>query len=133
MDFKNLDLEAASESGVLIDIKHPVTGELLEGVSVRMYNTESARWKAHTKAMKTRFAGREEIDPTGDEFTQAFNEVLADCVIEWTGIEWDDKPLKCNKANAKMLFDKPGYHWLVSQIKVGVGDTSKIPLKDGSG
>lgn len=144
MDLAKLDLEAASAEGIVVEILHPTETEMVEvdgkkrmqrkpllsdgkPVTIRLFNTESAQFKAASKVRQQAFKG-EKIDITSDEFKEASIDVLAECTISWEGIEWKGEPLKCTKKNARMLYSNGGLHWLVKDLMAATGDHSLIPL-----
>lgn len=131
MDFKSLDLELATDNGVTCKVVHPVTMKPLKGVEIRLYGIESRPFKAASKKARAAMGGKE-IDANSEEFQEQMTEILIECLIDWTGIEWEGKPLEFNKKNARMLLTNEGFSWLNKQLLAAAGDLTLVPLGKGS-
>lgn len=133
MGLQSLDLEAASETPIEVKIKHPVTNEPIkdgdEAFIVWVYGKDSKQWADAMKRLKARYKGQE-LD--GEAISELVVQTIQACTVRWTGVIWDDKPLECTPESIKMVFQKPGFYWLVAQILVAAGDRSNLFLEPKS-
>lgn len=111
MDFSKIDLVAASNAGADCHLEHPITGELLyytndkgeeKPIVVRVYGQDSKQFRSAVSADAEKSASsRQKI--TADKAQESAVNLLAQMVISWEGIEWEEKPLKCTFENARMF------------------------------
>jgi len=111
MDLTQLDVKAASEKGAVLTIKHPMTGEPLEGVTITVIGRDSPSVRAAMLEIERRKAKGETIDRDEEGL-----ELLSSVVKGWEGIEFEGQPLEFSKANARKLFSDPRTEWIGEQV-----------------
>lgn len=128
MDLAQFDLQEAAEVGISVDLFHPVTKEMLEDedgkkVSVKVLGKDSRKWQQVSKRILARNANKYRNKETPiAETEKGLREILAECTISWTNIEYNESPLKCTKENALMLYEKRG--WIAEQVLEHATDRS---------
>jgi len=130
MDLAQFDLVEAAEKGIVVELIHPVSKELLEDedgkpVTIKVLGKDSRKWQQVAKRVLARAAAkyRGKDTPVG-ETEKGLREILAECTLSWTNIEYNDSPLKCNKENALMLYEKRG--WIAEQVMEHASDRSYL-------
>lgn len=115
MDLTRFDVKAAAEKGAVLHVKHPSTGEkLYDGktpVTITVIGRDSPSVVAAMRDIERRKAKGEDIDRNEEGL-----ELLSAVVTDWQGVEFDGKPLKCTKANARKLFSDPRTEWIGEQV-----------------
>jgi len=134
MDLAGIDLQAAADEGVEINLQHPATGEYLrdeagEFLTITILGKDSTTWQNAAKRVNTRNSSRykDRKIPTA-AIEAALYEILAECTYKWSkNIEFDGAVLKCTKENASMLYEKR--NWIAEQLMEAAADRSNYFLK----
>lgn len=120
MDLAQFDLTEAADKGITVELIHPITEEPLEdedgkSVSVKVLGKDSRKWQQVAKRIQARNANkyRNKEAPLA-ETEKNLREILAECTVSWTNIEYNESQLKCTKENALMLYEKRG--WIAEQV-----------------
>lgn len=124
MDLSKIDLAAAADKGITVDLLHPVTGDSLEdddgkAVSIKVLGKDSKKWVMALRKMESRNAQNLKANSARDTEARLL-EALAECTISWHNIDYDGKKLPCNKENALMLYKTRG--WITEQIIEAASD-----------
>lgn len=122
-----LDIKTITESqSAEIDIRHPVTRELL-GASVTLAGPEHPKRKAIRfglqRRVRAQFAksGRPALrDPEQDDTDNI--KLLAECTLGWKGIAEDGKEIAFSEAAAAELYGRPEMGWLREQLVVALDE-----------
>lgn len=121
MDLSSLFASDTAE----IQIKHPKTGETLEGVSITVAGNASEEYRrVRTELAKRRIESSRSI--TVEELENSAMRMLVACIKGWKGIQMNGVDYPFSAANAKELFGNPGYYWLKEQVEAGVGDVANF-------
>jgi hypothetical protein len=125
LDLGQLDTGAASEGGVDMPVRHPVTNApLLDGetpVTIRVLGMDSKAFRKATRANQDRrLKGMRYRTPTADEIDAEGLDLLVKCTAAWSGIELDGAPLECTPANVRTLYTR--FVWLREQVDTAIGD-----------
>lgn len=123
LDLSTLDTVKASEDGVLLEVRHPTTGAVLENgsggpVTLVVAGADSDRAKRAERATVNRrlkMAGRRSQSMTAEELDADALEILAACTLGWSGFALDGQELECNVQNAKRLYGQ--FPWLREQAE----------------
>lgn len=128
MDLSSLDTRAAAESGVTVELAHPVTGEPILDTDgqpqwIRAYGADSpqyqkARYAVIDKATERRGRGGVQA-PKAAELEARAREILARAVSEWH-VELDGECPECNLLNARSLFER--FPWIYEQVDAAISD-----------
>jgi hypothetical protein len=126
MDLAQFDLKEAANSGIAVDLHHPVTGEILETedgktLTIKVLGKDSTKWTQCAKRLEAKNANkyRNGKVPTA-EVERSLREILAECTVSWSGIVYNEETLKCNKDNALMIYDKRS--WIAEQVLEAAAD-----------
>jgi len=125
MDLSTLDVKAVAEEGATLEVRHPVTGNLIDGMSVKVLGTDSATYRNAVKARIRRAANqrkKQDFDP--DKAERDALELLADLTVGWDGVELDGEPLKCTRENCIMVYGR--FPWLREQVDEFVADRANF-------
>ena len=125
MDLAQFDLKEAAESGISVELSHPVTGEVLEDdgkkITIKILGKDSGKWQQVTKRIEARNANKYRNGKVpAAEVEKNLREILAECTVSWTNIEFNESQLKCTKDNAAMLYEKRS--WIAEQVLEAAAD-----------
>lgn len=132
MDLAQFDLKEAADRGISVDILHPVTGEVLEQdgkkITIKVLGKDSGKWQQVTKRQQARNANKYRNGRVPDSETEKnLIEIIAECTVSWTNIEFNDSQLKCTKDNAAMLYEKRS--WIAEQVLGAAADRGNYFLE----
>jgi hypothetical protein len=121
MDLLNLDTRAASDNGAAMEVKHPVTGDVVrqdppegapEGtlgapVTITLAGQDSSTYKKARNAQVTkRLAKRNPGKITGEEAEAEALELLVAATLGWDGISLgSNEPLAFTPGNVRRLYE----------------------------
>lgn len=125
MDLNTLDLTVAADSGATMEVRHPVTDEVLvhdgKPVTIDLLGSDSSVLR---DAMKTRARKqlRAKKSPNFDieEAERAGCELLATCTTGWYGLSENGVLIQFSKEKATELYLK--YQWLRKQVDDFIND-----------
>mgnify|MGYP003620955818 FL=1 len=131
MDLAKLDLTEHANNGAVMDVLHPISGELLKdsgknNVTITLLGSDSTQMRdAMSNRAKQQLASKKPNQITTiDEAEQASAELLASVVVSWSGIEENGQPIECIHRNVVATLKK--YSWLRLQIDQFVSDRSNF-------
>lgn len=110
MDLSTLDVKKASEAGAILRLRNPFTGDVIEGVSIRVIGRDAeVLQKARKDAERDRAEGRMDSET-------ANRHVLAAAIVGWEGVEIDGKPLEYSPEAAIKLVTDERTAWVAEQV-----------------
>ena len=131
MDLAKLDLTDHANNGAVMDVLHPISGELLKdsdnnNVTITLLGSDSTQMRnAMSNRAKQQLASKKPNQITTiDEAEQASAELLASVVVSWSGLEENGQPIECINRNVVATLKK--YSWLRLQIDQFVSDRSNF-------
>ena len=128
MDLNNLKPVLADE-GAVMEVLHPDTEEVIEGMTVTLLGQDSSVFKnlkrRKQNAMLTRMSkGKKAVSMDADTLERdALDEVVA-LTVDWKGFELDGKKLSFNEENARMVYSE--HEWLMQQAQEFVANRSNF-------
>ena len=126
MDLAQFDLKEAANSGISVDLAHPITGETLEdekgkSISIKILGRDSAKWQQAQKRNTAKNANKYRNGKVPDaEVERQVRDLLAECTVSWSGIIYNEEVLKCSKENALMIYEKRS--WIAEQMLEAAAD-----------
>jgi hypothetical protein len=127
MDLGKFDIGAASERGAEMQLENPITFEPLvtddgKPISLRLVGSDSGEYRAALTRINAKAKpGRKN---TLAQAEARAVELLAACVKGWTGIIWNDEPLKFTAENVQMVLTERG--WVKEQVDNFVHDRANF-------
>lgn len=128
MDLNNLKPTRAEE-GAVMEVLHPDTEEVIEGMTITLLGQDSSVFKnlkrRKQNAMLTRMSkGKKAVSMDADTLERdALDEVVA-LTVDWKGFELDGKKLSFNEENARMVYSE--HEWLMQQAQEFVANRSNF-------
>ena len=126
MDLAQFDLKEAANSGISVDLAHPITGETLEddkgkSINIKILGRDSAKWQQAQKRNAAKNANKYRNGKVPDaEVERQVRDLLAECTVSWSGIVYNEEVLKCSKENALMIYEKRS--WIAEQVLEAAAD-----------
>jgi hypothetical protein len=126
MDLAQFDLKEAANSGVSVDLAHPITGETLEddkgkSINIKILGRDSAKWQQAQKRNAAKNANKYRNGKVPEaEVERQVRDLLAECTVSWSGIVYNEEVLKCSKENALMIYEKRS--WIAEQVLEAAAD-----------
>tara|TARA_R110002124_G_scaffold213650_1_gene379721 strand:+ start:93 stop:494 length:402 start_codon:yes stop_codon:yes gene_type:complete len=126
MDLAQFDLKEAANSGISVDLAHPITGETLEddkgkSISIKILGRDSAKWQQAQKRNAAKNANKYRNGKVPDaEVERQVRDLLAECTVSWSGLVYNEEVLKCSKENALMIYEKRS--WIAEQMLEAAAD-----------
>ena len=131
MDLTSLDLTAASDNAVVVQLYHPTTAEKLEGVTISVIGFQSETYQAAKRAHDRKISKMTQIQKQNYEESgkKEVDEglLLATIVTDWTGIEENKKAIPCTREEVARIFKK--YGWIANQAVLAAADGSNFLTK----
>ena len=125
-DLASLDTSSASERGASLDVLHPTTGEKL-GIAITLAGADSPTYVQAQRAMVNRRIRARGKQVTAEQVEDDAVDLIASCVLGWSGVLVDGKALECTKANAKELLAR--FPWIKEQCSEFMGERANF-LRD---
>lgn len=127
MDFSKIDVTAAADKGALMHVEHPATREPLydkagKPITMLLAGQDSRLWKSEQAKISEKYAGRKKYNAASLQRDSI--ELLASVTLQWNGIEWEGKPLECNRENARMLYAERA--WVMEQVDAFVAERANF-------
>ena len=131
MDLTKYNVTAAADNGADLELVDPITGDALEGVTIRLLGTDSAAYRNYARDMQRKrmekLAKSRNRKPDFSVSEQEEAEMLAICTVGWAGLEEDGEELKfSHDAAVKLYMDYP---WIKEQVDSFVGDRANFLAK----
>ena len=126
MDLAQFDLKEAANSGISVDLAHPITGETLEddkgkSINIKILGRDSAKWQQAQKRNAAKNANKYRNGKVPEaEVERQVRDLLAECTVSWSGIVYNEAVLKCSKENALMIYEKRS--WIAEQVLEAAAD-----------
>lgn len=128
MDLNDLRTTRA-EDGATLEVVHPDTEEVIEGMTLTLLGQDSSIFKnlkrKKQNAMLSRMSkGKKAAAMDADTLEKdALDEIVA-LTTGWKGIELDGKKLPFNEENVRMVYQ--GWPWLMEQAQEFVSNRSNF-------
>ena len=119
-----------SNSGSVLEIRHPVSGEVLKtpdsrAVSITLFGLESeASQKAQREAQRRRLKRAHQHKVTPEELEAEALNLLAAVTASWIGIGLGDEELECTPDNVKRVYRE--IPWIRKQVDEFITDISNF-------
>ena len=132
MDLAQFDLKEAANSGISVDLAHPITGETLEddkgkSINIKILGRDSAKGQQAQKRNAAKNANKYRNGKVPEaEVERSLREILAECTVSWSNIVYNEEVLKCSKENALMLYEKRS--WIAEQVLEAAADRANYFL-----
>lgn len=128
MDLGQLDTVKASNSGAVMQVRHPTTGAVIDGVTVTLLGIDSDAYRER-EAITADKRLQKILKRSGNKLsTSEMREdtlnMLVACTVGWEGVVLDGAPLPFNPANARKLYQR--VPWLREQVEEFVGDRANF-------
>ena len=128
MDFDDLDLSAQAEKGATLELRHPVTDEVLTGaddkpLTITVLGSDSPTFKRVVGDLAQAAQGRKKFTMAEQE-RNAVN-ILARATTGWSdNWVWGGEPFEFSAENCRKLYaDRP---WARSQVDEFIADRSRF-------
>jgi len=133
MDLLKLDVVKQANSGALLELVHPSTGDLLTDEKgknpktffLRLLGSDSDTYRNAIKRRFEQTQGKKKQKVDLDEAQRKGAELLARCTTECYLIE-DGKAVECTHSEMMRLYLK--YPWLREQAEEFIGDRSNLMM-----
>ncbi len=128
MDLSNLDFQQESEKSIVVQLRHPTSGKILEGATISVKGQQSDSFQSairelERKRSKMSAAVALNYDESGKR--EADDEMLNSSLITgWTGIEEEGKKVAFSTAEAARIIKK--YRWIGNQVAMAAMDGSNF-------
>lgn len=135
-DFALLDTKAAAETGAVIFLDDPFSGEPLlddDGVplSITVLGADSEKVgkaiRANADKRIARIQKRGSVEDAWSETQRADTiSTLAKATVAWHILPVDGVVLECTEANARKFYGDPRFPWVVEQLDKAVVDRKRF-------
>ena len=130
MDLSKLDTLAPAESGTVVELEHPVTGEPIPDTSITLRGEDSHAVrnvirKQHDRRIEKMRKGKGAMSDSASLESEQVEKLVA-ATIDWKGIELDGEPLPFSAPNARKLYSDPRFPWLVEQVQTAMLDRERF-------
>lgn len=120
INLATLDTEQASDAGVEIQLKHPVTGAPLEAW-ITIYGRDGRRYEdkqieLQRRRLELMAAGRAVDDDAVRRTAQDAIELVAAMTKGWRELQLGDTPAAFSEAEALKLYSRRGLRWIRDQV-----------------
>lgn len=135
MDLANINIEKLAEQGAILELEHPVSGDVLmqdkpnekKPVTINVLGTDSKVWRNkqreyQRKRIASMQRNRKNADLTISDEDAC--ELLAECTTGWDGIVISGKPVEFSKDAAYDLYMK--FNWIREQVDAFMGDRANF-------
>jgi len=119
-DIDEFDSVAAADAGAVMQVLDRATNLPMEGVTITIVGEDSERFrKAQHVIANRRTAARivsRNMPPSAEEMDVEVVDLMASCVIGWTGFFASGLPIDQNHENVKKTFKR--HPWLLDQALI---------------
>lgn len=127
MDLSNLNLAESANVGAVMEVVHPVTGEVLKydnvPMSIHLLGRDSDAHRIAIQRIATKQLGRQS-KPNAAKLSDEAIELLVACTVGWYGIQENNAILEFNEANVRHVYLK--YAWLRQQVDEFIADRANF-------
>lgn len=116
-------LQQSQDDGVPVSIVNPINGDEL-GMTIVVAGQDSKVYRVAKRNMMTDRFKAKRMKLEGEEVEREAKKLVAACVVSWSGVVEDGKPLECSVGQAMYVFDK--YPWLYEQVEAVHGDRASF-------
>jgi hypothetical protein len=129
LDMATLDLSDVSGAGAVMEVRHPVTNEVMmvgdKPLTITLAGTDSAIYRKTEHAVSDRRLAKGPFAKTKtQEYESAVTEIFAACTLAWQGISLDGEELPCTRQNAVRLYTR--LRWLNDQVAEFIKDRTNF-------
>ena len=125
-DLSDIDTATACEGGAVLHLVHPTTGAKL-GMTITLAGTDSPTYVQAQRALVNKRMRSRGAKLTADQIDEDNADLIAACVLDWTGVVEKGAALDCTRANAKSLFLR--FPWVKEQASEFMSDRANF-LRD---
>jgi len=124
MKLTDIDTIAGSDTGAKLELRHPATGEKLEGSWIKLAGPDSkiAKQRRAEIRRKMRRTGRQGLDFDALEAEAAETRVAV--TLSWGGIELENGAVKCTPDNVRKVYED--FPWIAEQVDEFQGDRANF-------
>lgn len=128
MDLISLKSSKA-DSGSVLELKHPSTLEVLEGVTITLLGSDSKKAQS-LKLAKQQSAldrinkGRNALKLEAKKLSDDSISEAAALTVAWKGIELAGEALECNEENAKRIYTE--LPWVLEQVNEFIAERANF-------
>ena len=117
MDLNNLK-PVLADDGATLEVKHPVTEEVIDGMTIRLRGQDSNTYRKikHKKqnAILARMSkGKKAADLEAEKLEADTIDELVELTISWTGFKLEGEALEPTKENYRKVYSE--FEWLRDQ------------------
>ena len=131
MDLRTLDTKAGAEAGFDVPLRHPSTGKLLDGMTIRVHGADADIYRdsmiARQRARLERQARNPGVMPALDVIDNMHDEaraLLVAITIGWQGIELDGAPVVFSREACDRVYRD--FSWVREQVDAAVHDRANF-------
>lgn len=133
MDLTKYNVEVTAEQGAWMELESPVDGEVLmtdknEPVRIKLLGTDSKVWRnKNRETQRARINSMVRKKAKNIDYTISDEdacEMLAECTIEWSGIDEKGKALEFSEEAARDLYTR--YIWVREQVDIFINDRANF-------
>lgn len=117
MDLSKLNMTEHADKGAKMQVLHPATGEVLDGVTITLLGDDCTLQKQrYAELRRNAFKNKNQIDKALDRAEETALDLRISKTIAWEGIDWNGGPFECTPENVRKIYSDPGFSWLVEQV-----------------
>ena len=118
-----------ADDGAVLNIVHPETEELIEGMTITLLGQDSKVYRklqmGKQQAALNRMAkGKKAIDLDAEKLSEDSIEDLVKLTTAWTGFALDGKKLEFTPDNVRMVYND--WAWIKEQVQEFVGNRANF-------
>lgn len=126
MDLRKLDTVKAANQGATLEITHPGTGDVLDGMTITLLGSDSDIYRKEVrKRTEQNLNNRKKQSKVDLEEAEIRGcELLAKLTKSWTGIEEGKQEVECTFDNAVRIYRE--YRWIREQCEAFIADRANF-------
>jgi hypothetical protein len=118
-----------ADDGAILNIVHPETEELIDGMTVTLLGQDSKIYRklqlGKQQAALNRMAkGKKALDLDAEKLSEDSIDDLVKLTTAWSGFELDGKKLDCNPDNVRKVYAE--WAWIKEQVQEFVGNRANF-------
>jgi len=118
-----------ADDGAVLNIVHPETEEVIEGMTVTLLGQDSKIYRklqlSKQQAALNRMAkGKKALDLDAEKLSEDSIDDLVKLTTGWTGFELDGKVLDCTPENVRKVY--ADWAWIKEQVQEFVGNRANF-------